>query len=568
MSGTPPGMAVIHDVTRLIARRRAPVPSGIDRVDLRYAQQALAGRWGPCCLATQIGETLVAVPARLGQRLIADLTERWQAGGPGRDLEAALREAGLVGKEAAAEVIAAGHRDLCLFALRHAQAFYLNTSHHGIGNSQLFVPLAGRLGAGLVFFVHDLIPIGFPEYVRPGDADMHAQRMRVVAGFGGLVIANSAATQRDFDSWARAEGLVPPPVVVAHLGVEPAFTTGEAPPPPPDPRPYFVCIGTIEPRKNHAMLLQLWRALAAELPAEQVPLLVLIGRRGWECDHVTALLDRCGALRPHVREFNDLSDREMVAWLAGARALLLPSFSEGWGLPVAEALALSVPVVCSDLPVFEEASQALAERLDPLDAKAWRRRILAMAAEDEPARSARRATLAQFKAPGWEAHFAAIDRALYDHAARQAPFRPIATTLQAAVPAVLARHGEAPYADAAAAIAAGDAARDERQWSEAAAAYRAALEFEPGNAAIWTQLGHMLKECGDLSAAHGAYGEALLLTPEDADLHLQLGHLFKVAHRLRDAGAWYEAALALDPSNRDAEAHAAWIRQALGDTLA
>ncbi len=562
MTGPAPGMAVVYDATRLIARRRAPVPSGIDRVDLRYAQEALAGRWGPCCLAAQVEDRLVAVPDRLGRRLVADLAERWQAGGPGSDLEAPLREAGLIGRDPAPSAIAAGHQELCLFALRHARAFYLNTSHHGIGNAEIFVPLAGRLGAGLVFFVHDLIPIAFPEYVRPGDAETHAQRMRVVAGLGSLVIANSAATRDAFATWSRAEGFAPPPVVVAHLGIEPAFT--QPPPPPPDPRPYFVCIGTIEPRKNHVALLQLWRALAAELPAEAVPLLVLIGRRGWECAHVTALLDRCAALRPHVREFDSLTDRAMLGWLAGARALLMPSFSEGWGLPVVEALAQAVPVLCSDLPVFEEASQGLAERLDPLDTMAWRQAILALGAEGQAARSVRRLALAPFEPPGWDAHFATIDRAFADHAARGAPFRPIAPSLPAAGPAPLSSQAAPPYTDAAAAIAAGDSARDESLWAAAAAAYRAALDCDPASAPIWIQLGHMLKECGDLASAHDAYAEALRLAPEDADLHLQLGHLFKVAHRLGDAGAWYEAALALDPSNREAAEHAAWVRQQLG----
>lgn len=570
MSDAPPGMAAVYDVTRLIARRRAPVPTGIDRVDLRYAQQAIAGRWGPCCLAAQVGETLVAVPRLLGRRLIADLTERWQEGRPGADLDPPLREAGLIGQDPPRARLAAAQAELRLFTLRHARAFYLNTSHHGIGNPELFLPLSGRLGAGFAFMVHDLIPIEFPEYVRPGDQDIHVQRMRVVAGLGSLVIANSAATRRSFEAWAQAEGLAPPPVIVAHLGMEPAFMGRQAPP-PPVARPYFVCVGTIEPRKNHVTLLHLWRALARDLPAEDVPLLVVIGRRGWECAHVTALLDRCEALRPHVLELSSLSDHEMLAWLAGARAVLFPSFSEGWGLPAVEALAQRVPVLCSSLPVFEEASQGLAERLDPLDAAAWRARILALTAEGEEARAARRAALSCFEPPSWETHFAAIDRAFADLAAHGAPCRPVPRTLPAAEASPLAPEApevDPPPTDFSAAVAAGDVARDLRLWARAAAAYRAAVRFDPGHAAIWIQLGHMLKEAGDLAGAHDAYGEALRLTPEDPDLHLQLGHLLKVAGRLRDAGAWYEAALALDPSNREAAEHVAWVLQRLDGLVA
>jgi len=570
MSETPPGMAVLYDATRLIARRRAPVPTGIDRVDLRYAQQAVVGRWGEARLVAQVQDTLVAVPRPLGRRLIADLTERWQNGGPGADLDPPLREAGMIGQDPPRDRIAAGQAELRLFALRNASAFYLNTSHHGIGNPELFLPLSGRLGAGFVFLVHDLIPIEFPEYVRPGDREIHAQRMRVVAGLGSLVIANSAATRRSFEAWAEAEGLVAPPVTVAHLGAEPAFLARQAASPPID-RPYFVCVGTIEPRKNHITLLHMWRAFARDLPAEKVPLLVVIGRRGWECAHVTALLDRCEALRPHVIELSSLSDHEMLAWLAGGRALLFPSFSEGWGLPVVEALAQRVPVLCSDLPVLKEASQGLAERLDPLDAAAWSARILALATDGEEARTVRRAALSVFTPPAWEAHFATVDRAFADLAARGAscrvlpPKSPLAPTPD---PAPEEPEDAPVFADFGAAAAAGDAARDLRQWALAAAAYRAATRFAPGQAAIWIQLGHMLKEAGNLAGAQDAYGEALRLAPEDADLHLQLGHLLKVANRLRDAGAWYEAALALDPTNRDAAEHAAWVQRRLGEVVA
>lgn len=566
MSSAPPGMAIVYDATRLIARRRAPVPTGIDRVDLRYAQQAVAGRWGPCCLAAQVGDRLVAVPRLLGQRLVADLAARWQEGGSGVELDVPLREAGLVGQDPPAARIAEAQASLRLFALRHTRAFYLNTSHHGIGNPEMFLPLVGRLGAGLAFLVHDLIPIEFPEYVRPGDRDIHAQRMRVVAELGALVIANSAATRRSFEDWAANEGLVPPPVAVAHLGLEPVFL--EPPAPSPSARPYFVCTGTIEPRKNHVTLLHLWRSMARELPAEEVPLLVVIGRRGWECDHVTALLDRCEALRPHVLELSGLSDREMLAWTGGARAVLFPSFSEGWGLPLVEALAQRVPVLCSDLPVFEEASQGLAERIDPLDTGAWRARILALAREDAAARAARREALARFDPPGWDAHFAIVDDAFRALAARGAAPRLVPRALPISAPPPDTAEADTPPEDFAAAVAAGDAARDLRLWARAAAAYRAAVGFEPGEAGIWIQLGHMLKESGDLAGAHEAYGQALRLAPADADLHLQLGHLFKLAGRLRDAGAWYEAALALDPGNRDAAEHAAWVQQRLGERAA
>lgn len=98
------------------------------------------------------------------------------------------------------------------------------------------------------------------------------------------------------------------------------------------------------------------------------------------------------------------------------------------------------------------------------------------------------------------------------------------------------------------AFALADRARDDGQWPLAAAQYRKGLVREPGNPAIWVQLGHALKESGDLAGAETAYRNALELTPDDADTHLQLGHALKLEGRLEDAVAAYLRALTLDPA--------------------
>jgi tetratricopeptide (TPR) repeat protein len=99
-----------------------------------------------------------------------------------------------------------------------------------------------------------------------------------------------------------------------------------------------------------------------------------------------------------------------------------------------------------------------------------------------------------------------------------------------------------------------DAARDATQWALAARCYRAVLDRDPGNAAIWVQYGHALKEAGNLkdparlAAAEAAYRRALTLKPDIADTHLQFGHVLKLQGRAEEAEAAYIRAFALDPS--------------------
>jgi tetratricopeptide (TPR) repeat protein len=99
---------------------------------------------------------------------------------------------------------------------------------------------------------------------------------------------------------------------------------------------------------------------------------------------------------------------------------------------------------------------------------------------------------------------------------------------------------------------AGDRARDQRLWKKGASKYAKYLEANPGDAAIWVQYGHCLKEGGDYGGASNAYQRALSFMPRDADLHVQIGHLNKIAGRVRAAIASYRAALDIDPNIQSA----------------
>jgi glycosyltransferase involved in cell wall biosynthesis len=103
------------------------------------------------------------------------------------------------------------------------------------------------------------------------------------------------------------------------------------------------------------------------------------------------------------------SDRAMAALLRGARALLLPSLAEGFGLPVAEALAVGVPVLCSDLPALRESGGHVPDYLDPADIDAWHRAVLDYVG-DSPRRDAQMKHLASWQPASWNAHFTIVEQ--------------------------------------------------------------------------------------------------------------------------------------------------------------
>ena len=98
----------------------------------------------------------------------------------------------------------------------------------------------------------------------------------------------------------------------------------------------------------------------------------------------------------------------------------------------------------------------------------------------------------------------------------------------------------------------GDAARDRRDWREAAWVYEQVLLANPSLHAVRVQLGHAYKELGDLNKAGLNYHAVLKLTPSDDDLYLQIGHLEKLKGNLQEAAAYYYKAIELNPANTDA----------------
>ena len=282
---------------------------------------------------------------------------------------------------------------------------YLNIGHTGLDDDGFAAWVRGA-EVQPIYLVHDLIPITHPEYCRAGEQSRHLNRMRTVLATAAGVIANSQATLDELAEFGRAQNLPSPPSVAAWLGTTDRLAPNE-PLPIPD-RPTFVVLGTIEARKNHLMLLQVWTRLIQRFGGD-APQLLVIGQRGWECEQVFDLLDRSETLRNAVVEIGNCSDEDLARHLANARTLLFPSLVEGYGLPLIEALHAGTPVIASDLPVFREIGEGIPDYLDPLDSPAWEKTILDYSRDGSKARQNQLRRLSGYQAPTWEDHFSKVD---------------------------------------------------------------------------------------------------------------------------------------------------------------
>ena len=412
------------DLTRLVTRLQHASPSGIDRVDLAYAHAILDGT----------GDSFGLVSTALGPRLlsrdearaiVAAVEDGWVEDRPAGEDPAFARLAARLGggtgpgKEGLPAAGATrGQRRLIqartvariLSRARPVSALprdslYLHTSHLRLDRPGRFDWLYDRRDVRAAFFVHDVIPITHPEYGRDGEAARHETRMRTVGRHAAAILVNSVDTGERTLDLLRDWGLPRPPVAVGHLGVEPAF--GRAGVRLTPARPTFLACGTIESRKNHLLLFQLWRDLADRHGA-QAPKLVVVGRRGWEAESAIDMLERCPGVRAHVIEASGLSTHGLAAVMRSCTALLMPSFTEGYGIPVVEAMASGLPVVASDIPAHREIAGGRALLRDPLDGPGWRAAIEALAAEGSPLRADLVARLDGYAPPDWPGHFAAV----------------------------------------------------------------------------------------------------------------------------------------------------------------
>lgn len=406
----------VLDVTRLTTRAGHAVATGVDRVELAYVRRALAQEPDRVGFAAIVAGRAVPVARDAVERFVDALDEKWRAGrGDRRAARALATKLGASLPEPAAETGSAvldgalrgalNLRGQALFAANRTAVepgdTYLHVSHIRLDRPKVFARLH-EAGAKVALLIHDLIPIRFPEYAREGEDERHRRRMTTAIGAADALIANSQDTARELALFAAEIGQPLPPTVAAPLGLEAGFAADE--PPLVGSRPYFVTLGTIEPRKNHLMLLHVWRRLAERL-GSAAPLLVVVGRRGWENEMVLDLIDRAPALRGTVVEVNDLPDAALASLVKGARALLFPSFAEGFGLPLAEALALGAPAIASDLPAFREVGGDRFETIDPLDGPGWERAVEDYAADHSPRRAASLAMAEGYDAPTWDRHF-------------------------------------------------------------------------------------------------------------------------------------------------------------------
>lgn len=209
--------------------------------------------------------------------------------------------------------------------------------------------------AAAVLTVHDLAFVRNPAWHGAAAATLRERTRRAITRAAAVVVP-SAATARDLAAFApdaRAVQVIP-------FGCD-HVPTGPLPPHPLGGEPFALCLGTIEPRKNHRALLAAWRRLPAPRPR-----LVVLGAIGWECEDIVRDLQTAVA-EGFVRWETGAGDARAFALLAHAELLAYPSLWEGFGFPPLEAMRLGIPVVAHDAAPLQELGAGALHLVDAND---------------------------------------------------------------------------------------------------------------------------------------------------------------------------------------------------------
>lgn len=278
-----------------------------------------------------------------------------------------------------------------------------NTGYFNVGHANLTEQTLAqirRAGLSVTILIHDTIPLDHPAFARAGTVEPFRAKLAAVSAHATCVINITHATRQKTDAQLAQLGRTPPGLV-APIGVDLPQPKASALPADIDlTPPYFVCLGTIEPRKNHALLLDVWDRLPTPAPR-----LFIIGHRGWADDALFARIDALPKGGP-IRILHGLDDGAVAALLSKATALLAPSLAEGFGLPPVEAASLGTPVIAHDLAVTREILGDKAVYLNALDIYSWVETIVKQATPSRPGQS----TADPWTAPTWDEHFNTVLR--------------------------------------------------------------------------------------------------------------------------------------------------------------
>jgi hypothetical protein len=225
-------------------------------------------------------------------------------------------------------------------------------------------------GGKVIRMIYDVIPVTQPQWVNVETFNSFGNAMQLALPSCDLLLTISEYSRTDLISYAHEENIKHPPIVPIRLGDVISEKRHATIPDQPDldeqpSRPFLLCLGTIEPRKNQRLLYDCWRRLSRDFQ-EKCPDLVCIGSQHQMCTQLIHEITHDPLTKERIILLKDVGDGELEWYFDHCIATIFPSLYEGWGLPVAESLARGRLCLASNATSIPEIS-LLPQMFDPQD---------------------------------------------------------------------------------------------------------------------------------------------------------------------------------------------------------
>lgn len=282
-----------------------------------------------------------------------------------------------------------------------------------------FIP-PRRGGRRHVITVHDLNFLYYPQFLTKESRRHYAEQIQWAVNHADGIIADSEHTRQDI---IRELNVGPQRVHAVPLAADPLFSRVANDESESavretldryDVEPGFILfVGTIEPRKNLALLVESYAMLRRQTAS--APRLVLVGSKGWLFDEIFSAIET-HSLDDHVLHLQQVDDRQLAHLYLSAGLLALPSYYEGFGLPVLEAMHCRCPVIASNRASLPEVVGDAGVLLSPEDPESWAAGMQTVLSNADLREEMVRAGLKQAQTFSWE-RTARATRSVYEQIA-------------------------------------------------------------------------------------------------------------------------------------------------------
>jgi len=215
-----------------------------------------------------------------------------------------------------------------------------------------------RDGGRLWFLVHDLLPLDYPQWFSRNATIRYRAWLDIIAGMADGFLCNSAQTEQELKNtldqrYGLAVGystaVLPMGYDISQTMVNQRAVNDAAGVRFYGDHAFYLMVGTLEPRKGHALVIAAFEEIWATGGMQR---LMLVGRAGWHVEGLCDYVVNHAEFGKRLLWFDDVDDGELEHIYKACEAVIIASYAEGFGLPLIEALGYKKPVLARDIPIF------------------------------------------------------------------------------------------------------------------------------------------------------------------------------------------------------------------------